>query len=130
MYLLDANVFLELLLDQERADDVERFMRNHAEDALYISDFSLYAIGIILFRHGAHEVFNEFLDDVLVHGPVDRVTLSVDDLTGMASVAERFNLDFDDAYQYVLAERHDLEIVSFDRDFDRTERGRTSPQLR
>jgi len=127
MYLLDTNVFLELLLDQERADDVERFIQHHAEDPLYMSDFSLYSVGIILFRHGVHEMFNEFLDDVLVHGPVNRVVLPVEDLTGIASVAERFNLDFDDACQYVLAERHDLEIVSFDRDFDRTERGRTSP---
>lgn len=38
-----------------------------------------------------------------------------------------FNLDFDDAYQYALAERYDLTIVSFDSDFDRTARGRQSP---
>jgi predicted nucleic acid-binding protein len=29
----------------------------------------------------------------------------------------------DDAYQYVAAERYDVEIVSFDNDFDGTERG-------
>jgi len=29
-------------------------------------------------------------------------------------------LDFDDAYQYALAEKHDLIIVSFDSDFDKT----------
>ena len=26
MYLLDTNIFLELLLDQERADDVEKLL--------------------------------------------------------------------------------------------------------
>ena len=36
-------------------------------------------------------------------------------------------LDFDDAYQYALAEKHDLIIVSFDSDFDKTKRGRKSP---
>ena len=40
---------------------------------------------------------------------------------------QRFNLDFDDAYQYVAAEKFNLEIVSFDSDFDRTERGRKTP---
>jgi len=40
---------------------------------------------------------------------------------------EHFNLDFDDAYQYAIAEKYDLTIVSFDRDFDRTERGRKTP---
>ena len=38
-----------------------------------------------------------------------------------------FNLDFDDAYQYTAAEKHDLTIVSFDADFDRTKRGRKTP---
>ena len=42
-------------------------------------------------------------------------------------VSRRFGLGFDDAYQYVAAERCGLTIVSFDRDFDRTERGRKTP---
>jgi len=39
----------------------------------------------------------------------------------------RFNLDFDDAYQYAIAEKFNLTIVSFDSDFNRTERGRKTP---
>ncbi|MDN5319814.1 MAG: hypothetical protein PWP49_234 [Thermococcaceae archaeon] len=27
MYLIDTNIFLEVLLDQEKADDVERFLK-------------------------------------------------------------------------------------------------------
>lgn len=38
-----------------------------------------------------------------------------------------YNLDFDDAYQYTIAEQYDLVIVSFDHDFDRTDRGRSTP---
>lgn len=37
------------------------------------------------------------------------------------------NLDFDDAYQYVAAEKYTLTLVSFDADFDRTERGKKTP---
>lgn len=36
-------------------------------------------------------------------------------------------MDFDDAYQYVAAEKRDLTIVSFDRHFDGTPRGRRTP---
>ena len=36
-------------------------------------------------------------------------------------------LDFDDAVQYVAAERDDLTLVSLDADFDRTPRGRKTP---
>ena len=43
------------------------------------------------------------------------------------AITERFNFDFDDAYQYVIAEKYNLTIISFDTDFDRTERGRKTP---
>ena len=42
-------------------------------------------------------------------------------------VMERFRLDFDDSYQYTAAEKRNLTIVSFDGDFDGTDRGRTTP---
>ena len=35
------------------------------------------------------------------------------------TIADRFNFDFDDAYQYVIAEKYDLTIISF----GRTKRG-------
>jgi predicted nucleic acid-binding protein len=41
----------------------------------------------------------------------------------------RYNLDFDDAYQYITAEKNDLTLVSFDADFDRTEGGKKSPEV-
>ncbi|GAI81133.1 unnamed protein product [marine sediment metagenome] len=42
-------------------------------------------------------------------------------------MAKRYSLDFDDAYQYVVAEKNGLTIISFDADFDRTEKGRKTP---
>ena len=36
-------------------------------------------------------------------------------------------MDFDDAYQYAVAEKRGLVLVSFDSDFDRTERKRKVP---
>jgi len=53
--------------------------------------------------------------------------LNASDMDTLADHAARFRLDFDDAYQYALADKHDLTIVSFDRDFDRTTRGRSEP---
>jgi hypothetical protein len=38
-------------------------------------------------------------------------------------------LDFDDAYQYTAAEKHNLILLSFDTDFDRTSRGRKTPAM-
>jgi predicted nucleic acid-binding protein len=42
-------------------------------------------------------------------------------------VRRKFGLDFDDAYQYLAAVKYNLTLVSFDSDFDRTERGRRTP---
>lgn len=53
--------------------------------------------------------------------------LSVQDMEEVATIARRFSLDFDDAYQYVAAEKYGLTIISFDTDFDRTEKGRKTP---
>ena len=52
------------------------------------------------------------------------VSLSYEDMGNVIEVSARFNLDFDDAYQYVVAEKYNLTIISFDSDFDRTELGR------
>lgn len=128
MYLLDTNIFLELLLDQERADEVERFLQTFLDIAdLYISYFTLNSIGIILFKRKKHEIFVNFLTDLFLNGKLYLLKLSLEDLIELTKFAKKFNLDFDDAYQYTLAERYDLTLVSFDSDFDRTERGRKTP---
>ena len=128
MYLLDSNVFLELLLDQEGADEVERLLRSVPRERLHISEFSLYSVGIVLFRHKLFDVFIRFVDDLIITGGVHLLKLSAGDVSRLAEVAQRFGLDFDDAYQYVVAERYGLTIISFDSDFDRTERGRKTPK--
>ena len=56
------------------------------------------------------------------------LSLHQEDTEQLISVAQRFSLDFDDAYQYTVAEKYDLHIVSFDTDFDKTARGRLTPQ--
>ena len=128
MYLLDSNIFLELLLDQDRADDVEKFLRSVPSERLNISEFSLYSVGIVLFRRKLFDVFVRFVDDIIITGGVRLLRLSTEEAKELAKVAQRFKLDFDDAYQYEIAERYGLTIVSFDSDFDRTERGRKTPR--
>ncbi len=52
------------------------------------------------------------------------VSLNAEELTTVIDTAASFALDFDDAYQYSIAEKYESTIVSFDSDFDRTTRGR------
>jgi len=55
------------------------------------------------------------------------INLEPQDTQNLVAVMNQFNLDFDDAYQYVAAERHNLTLVSFDNDFNRTTRGKRTP---
>jgi predicted nucleic acid-binding protein len=127
MYLLDTNILLELLLEQEKADEVERFLRSLSPDRLYLSEFTLYSLGIALLRRRYYDVFLRAVEDLFATGGVKLVRSEIEDMRDIVQTAQRFNLDFDDAYQYVTAEKHNLTIVSFDGDFDRTERGRQTP---
>ena len=124
MYLLDTSIILELLLDQEKADQVERLLRSTPPERLYLSEFSLYSLGIILLRRKMQDIFLRSVSDLLVAGGISLVRLGLGDMRDIVHAAQRFNLDFDDAYQYVAAGKYDLTIVSFDSDLDRTERGR------
>jgi len=127
MLLVDANVWLELLLDQERAAQVRDFLRAVPLDDLAITDFALHSVGVVLARNKRDDLFVRFISDLLVDTGVRYVSLDFADLMVMAKTRERLPLDFDDAYQYVAAEKHDLTLVSFDADFDRTDRGRKTP---
>ena len=53
--------------------------------------------------------------------------MNAPEIGALVGVAAKFNLDFDDAYQYSAAMKHGLMIVSFDTDFDRTTEGRLLP---
>jgi predicted nucleic acid-binding protein len=65
--------------------------------------------------------------DLLVVRGVKLLRLTPDEVVSLSARTEELSPGFDDAYQYVAAERHDLTLVSFDADFDRTDRGRKTP---
>jgi predicted nucleic acid-binding protein len=127
MFLVDTNIWLEVLLEQEKAEDARRFFAATDSILLSMTDFTLYSIGIILTRFNKDPLFEEFLADTLETSGVARIRLDTADLKQIVSIRSQFRLDFDDAYQYVAAEKYDLTIVSFDKDFDGTARGRKAP---
>lgn len=125
--LLDTNIFLEVILEQTKASEARAILSQVERHEFFLSDYSLHSIGLLLFRRKQHQVFLEFLDDMLIRAGVSAISLSVEDMAAVISAATQFGLDFDDAYQYVAARKYDLTIVSFDSDFERTERGRKTP---
>jgi len=49
MNLVDTNIFLEILLKQEKSEACKSFLSKN-KGAINISDFTLHSIGVILFR--------------------------------------------------------------------------------
>ena len=127
MYLLDTNIFLELLLDQKEAASVQALFNTKVPADLHTSDLAFHSIGIILYQKNAAHLFSDFVRDLFGEGGITILSLGSDDIVRVEQVATAFGLDFDDAYQYVIAEKFGLVLVSFDTDFDRTDKKRIIP---
>jgi len=129
MFLVDTNVWLELLLLREKADDVRNFFHQTDARSLALSEFSLYSIGVILTKLNKGDLFEEFLSDVIVDSRVLRIRLTAEQLKQAVAAMRKFKIDFDDAYQYVAAVNNGYTLISFDKDFDRTGIRKTPKQV-
>jgi hypothetical protein len=125
--LIDTNVILEVLLLQEKESEAKSLLTKIEEYEFFLSDYSLHSIGMILLKRRQTIKFAEFCDDMLVKAGMQIAYLLPEEMKKVIRAAQQFNLDFDDAYQYVIAEKLDLTLVSLDSDFDRTERKRKTP---
>ena len=127
MFLLDTNIWLERLLGQGQAEVAAELLDKLSPSDMCMTDFILHSIGVICNRLKQRDVFIKFVDDVLIYAGVVLVSIPVNQMKRVVEIMDRFGLDFDDAYQYVAAEIEKATIVSFDRDFDKTDRGRLTP---
>jgi uncharacterized protein len=127
VFLLDTNIWLERLLGQEQAEVVAELLDQLSPSDMCMTDFSLHSIGVICNRLKQRAVFVQFVNDVLIDSGVALVSIPSDKLKTVVETMDSFNLDFDDAYQYIAAELEKATIVSFDKDFNRTEKGCLTP---
>jgi len=127
VYLIDTNVWLERLLDHPQATAVEQFLAHTPTTALFLTDFAFHSLAIILLRLKKPTLWRTFLHDTMIDGHVGLLSVLPQEMLRLNEVMDAYGLDFDDAYQYTAAETHDLTVISYDTDFDRTPRGRKTP---
>ena len=118
-YLVDTNVFLEILLNQAGRKKCEAFLQGE-KGAAWISDFTLHSIGVLLFRQKRPELFAQFAADTLPQLTI--LSLSEAGYSRLAEVNTRHGLDFDDAYQFSVARENHLAVATQDKDFQRVQR--------
>lgn len=121
--LIDTNIFLEAFLEQEKSDRCAEFLSKLDNRSTYISRFSLYSIGIILTKHKRYNAFRMFINQFV--RKANLVELGLTELMAITGIVDL--LDFDDSYQYLCCKKYDLELVSLDKDFDRTDLKRIEP---
>jgi predicted nucleic acid-binding protein len=116
MYLLDTNIFLEILLGQQKQEVCKKFIIKN-QGKCFISDFTLYSIGIALFRKNLFEEYEIFFNEVA--STLFLRSLSLSRQTQLAKTAKKLKFDYDDAYQYEVAKQFELIVVTMDNDFKR-----------
>ena len=129
MYLIDANIFLEILLEQERHEECEIFINKiKAINALfYASSFTLHSIEVIMVKNNKINDLIEFLSDIIATKIV-RIDTNIAEELNILKIMKKLKLDFDDSIQFYLCEKYNLEIISYDKHFDNTDIKRFEPK--
>ena len=122
MHTIDANIFLEVELGQERSEECEKLLDAVAQGKMQavISDFHVDSIIIVMESHGIdHETIRKFLVSLTKYSGLQVYYSSLDDRIKATNYMRDHKLDFDDAFCVQCAIANQSTIISFDRDFDK-----------
>ena len=127
--LIDANIFLEFLLNQDRAEESMKLIGKVEEKIFeaFVTGFSLHSIEVILNRNKKHTLLNDFLKRVMNASALTVYQTTVQEEREIALLAPQVGLDFDDCLQYFVTKTLGASLISFDRDFDITDLQRVEP---
>jgi predicted nucleic acid-binding protein len=130
VYLVDTNIFLEVMLSRKRSSECKRFlaMLRDGRASGVVSDFSIHSIMVLLDSLKRREKLKTFLASLAGYKGLRVHFTSIAEELRAVELAEREELDIDDAIQYSVALSVGAEaIVSFDRDFDGLKIPRVEP---
>lgn len=130
MYLIYTNIFLEVLLNQNRADECESLILKLGKGAFtaYVSSFTIHSVGVILERNNKLGVLKNFLKDLSISKGLIRYDTTTIDEIEIVEISQRLGIDFDDAVNYYICKILNLKIISFDKHFDKTDIKRIEPK--
>lgn len=120
-------MFLELLYKRDRWRECRDFLNKVKAGAIksHVLHFTLHGISAIL---GDPKLVSRFLSEIATWRGLTVIDLSIDEEVVASELANSVGLDFDDGLQYYYAKKAGLQIVSFDRDFDKTDVKRVEPK--
>lgn len=131
MLLVDANIFLEVLLAQAKKDQCESFLNGLRDGKKIgaITDFSIHSIIVIMSNQNRINELKVFLLSLTAYKGLKIYHTAISDEIKAADIALEEKLDMDDAIQYSAAISLNVEaIISLDKHFDKLEIPRKDPK--
>ena len=122
MYLIDTNIFLEILLAQEKKDECIALFKEIENDNISaaVTKFSIHSIEVIMGNYRLTDELRIFLESLSELKSLHIYTTNISDEINAIDEME-LGLDFDDALQVSAARALNAEIISFDKHFNNVE---------
>lgn len=131
MYLVDTNIFLEVLLSGGRKKPCKRFlgMLRDGKRSGVITDFTVHSIIVIMEGFGRLNELKKFLYSLTAYKGLHVFLTGLSIEVKAVKLALKGKLDMDDAIQYSSALSIGAEcIVSYDTHFDNLKVPRKTPE--
>ena len=123
MYLIDANIFLEVELGQKKGEYARKLLKRFENGELsgYISDFHIDAIVIVMENYDkTGKEIAIFLSSLLKYRGLSIIEISLSSKINTTKIMDMYDLDFDDALIcQCMKERNLKELISYDTHFDK-----------
>ena len=132
MYLVDTNIFLEVLLARGRKEDCKNFLKElrKGKKKGIVTDFTIHSIIVIMDSFKKLEALKVFLQSLTAYKGLHIFFTGISTEIEAVERALSKGLDMDDAIQYSAALSANVEcIVSYDKHFDGLEIPRKTPEM-
>jgi predicted nucleic acid-binding protein len=130
MYLVDTNIFLEVLLSQAKTEECERLLDQFKKGKKLgvITDFTVHSIIVTMYSYERLEALKVFLSSLTGYKGLHIYPTDLTNAIKATELATQNKLDMDDAIQYAIAIATNVEaIVSFDKHFNNLKIPRKEP---
>jgi len=131
MYLVDTNIFLEVLLSRKRKESCKKFLRilGDGKKSGIITDFTIHSIIVIMDGFKKLAELKTFLSSLSAYKGLYIYYTNLATEIRAVNLALEKGLDMDDAIQYSAALSVGAEcIVSYDKHFDGLNIPRKTPE--
>src|SRR5438045_4029238 len=108
--LIDTNCWIQILRDREHSQEVRQLLADIADDQLFITDLSLHSVGIVMSRFKMLNQFPAFMKTSGIGTTIRVIGLAHTALYPVINFSGQLGLDFEDAYQYAIAEMYKLKL--------------------